>query len=83
MTGPSLGSTHSKNQRIPRGIYTSDCIKIYLQAAVVAIRKDILGFVAEKLGSHSIRSRAARAICLDKELVYTIMIMRKWSNDVF
>ena len=38
---------------------------------------------AKELGSHSIRSGAAMAMCLNNVPIYTIMLVGRWSSDAF
>ena len=54
-----------------------------LRAAATAIGKDNLGFVADDLGLHSIRSGAAMSMYLAGVPVFTIMLIGRWSSDAF
>jgi len=54
-----------------------------LRAAVVAYGEEKLGFKAEEIGTHSIRSGAAMAMYLGECPVYTIMMIGRWSSDAF
>ena len=54
-----------------------------LRAAVISIGEDVLGFKAEDIGTHSIRSGAAMAMYLGECPVYTIMMIGRWSSDAF
>jgi hypothetical protein len=50
---------------------------------VRAIGRDILGFDAFEVGTHSLRSAAAMAMYLAGVPVYTIMLIGRWSSDAF
>lgn len=54
-----------------------------LRDAVKAIGEDKLGFKAEEIGTHSIRSGAVMAMSLGECLVYLIMMIGRWSSDAF
>lgn len=54
-----------------------------LRAAVKAVGKDQLGFTADEIGTHSIRSGAAMQMYLGEIPVYTIMLIGRWSSDAF
>ena len=54
-----------------------------LRAAVISIGEEVLGFKAEEVGTHSIRSGAAMAMYLGECPVYTIMMIGRWSSDAF
>ena len=62
---------------------TSDEMVKALQAAVVLIGEEKLGFKKEDIGTHSIRSGAAMAMFLGEIAVYTIMMIGRWSSDAF
>ena len=42
-----------------------------------------LGFKAEEVGTHSIRSGAAMSMYLGEAPVFTIMMIGRWSSDAF
>lgn len=44
---------------------------------------DKLGFTADDIGTHSLRSAAAMAMYLAGVPVYTIMLIGRWSSDAF
>jgi hypothetical protein len=50
---------------------------------VTAIGKEVLGFEAAVVGTHSNRSVAAMAMYLAGIPVYTIMLIGWWSSDAF
>ena len=54
-----------------------------LRAAVFDIGEKKLGIKQDKIGTHSICSRAAMSMHLAEVPVYTIMIMGRWSSDAF
>ena len=54
-----------------------------LRAAATAIGIDELGFIAEDIGLHSLRSGAAMAMYLSSIPVFTIMLIGRWSSDAF
>ena len=54
-----------------------------LRAAVEAIGEEKIGFKSSEIGTHSIPSGAAMVMFLDKIPVYVIMIIGRWSSDVF
>jgi hypothetical protein len=51
--------------------------------AVGAIREVNLGIKKEDVGTHSIRSGAAMAMCLGECPVFMIMLIGRWSSNVF
>jgi type III secretory pathway component EscS len=65
------------------GLVTSKQILDRLRDRVTAIGKDVLGFEAWEVGTHSIRSAAAMAMYLAGVPVYTIMLIGRWSSDAF
>ena len=54
-----------------------------IRAAVKIIGPTQLGFTADEVGTHSIRSSAAMAMYLAGVPVYTIMLIGRWSSDAF
>ena len=54
-----------------------------LRAAATIMGKDKLGFNANEIGTHSLRSGAALAMYLDEVPVYSIMLLGRWSSDAF
>ena len=62
---------------------TSKMMVESLRDAVKATGEEKLGFKAEEIGTHSIRSGAAMAMYLGKCPVYTIMMIGRWSSDAF
>jgi hypothetical protein len=62
---------------------TSAMIRSKLRSAVTAMGEKSLGFKAEDIGCHSIRSGAAMAMCLAKVSSYTIMIVGRWKSTAF
>jgi len=54
-----------------------------LRSAVISIGEDSLGFKADDVGTHSIRSGSAMAMYLGECPVYTIMMIGRWSSDAF
>lgn len=54
-----------------------------LRAAVVGYGEDKLGFTAEDIGTHSIRSGSAMAMYKGEVPVYVIMMIGRWSSDAF
>ncbi len=50
---------------------------------VSAIREARLGIAKHEIGTHSIRLGAAMAMYLGECLVYTIMLISRWSSNVF
>jgi hypothetical protein len=65
------------------GLVTSKQILDWLRDCVTAIGKDVLGFEAWEVGTHSIRSAAAMAMYLAGVPIYTIMLIGRWSSDAF
>jgi hypothetical protein len=65
------------------GLVTSKQILDRIRDRVTAIGKDVLGFEAWEVGTHSIRSAAAMAMYLAGVPVYTIMLIGRWSSDAF
>ena len=62
---------------------SSSHIRMKLRSAVASIGEDKLGFTAEKIGCHSLRSGAAMAIKLAGVSEYTIMIIGRWKRLAF
>jgi len=62
---------------------TSTMILSKLRAATSAIGIDTLGFSADDIGLHSIRSGAAMSMYLSGVPVFTIMLIGRWSSDAF
>ena len=54
-----------------------------IRTAVKALGKDNLGFTADEVGTHSNRSGGAIGMYLSGILVYTIMLMGRWSSNAF
>ena len=54
-----------------------------LRCAVTAVGEDLLGFKADEIGCHSIRSGAAMAMFLGECPVFVIMMIGRWSSDAF
>ena len=54
-----------------------------IRAAVIAIGEDKLGFKADDVGTHSIRSGAAMSMFLGEAHVFVIMMIGRWSSDAF
>jgi hypothetical protein len=51
--------------------------------AVGAIGKDSLGILKDEIGMHSIHLGSAMAMYLGKCLIYTIILIGRWSSDTF
>ena len=62
---------------------TSEDMINALRDAVAATGEASLGFKAEDVGTHSIRSGSAMAMYLGECPVYTIMMIGRWSSDAF
>ena len=62
---------------------TSKILIDSLRDAVIAVGEDSLGFKADEVGTHSIRSGAAMQMYLGECPVYTIMLIGRWSSDAF
>ena len=54
-----------------------------LQATVDTMGDFNLGFSSKDIGTHSIRSGGAMALCLTKTEVYTIKLLVRWKSDSF
>ncbi len=54
-----------------------------IRLAAAAIGKDTLGFLPTDIGLHSARSGTVMAMYLSGTLVYTIMLLGRWSSDAF
>ena len=48
-----------------------------------AIGVDVLGFISDKIGTHSVRASLAMMMYLAKEQIYTIMLVGRWNSDAF
>ena len=73
----------SPSSKAPPTQISSTSIRNTLRSTVRAIGKDTLGFTADDIGTHSLRSGAAMAMYLAKVPTYTIMIIGRWSSDAF
>ena len=62
---------------------TSSHICTKLRSAVAQIGEDKLGFTAEEIGYHSLRSGAAMAMKLAGVSEYTIMIIGRWKSHIW
>lgn len=58
-------------------------VKCKLRAAATVLGPDRLGYSADDIGTHSLRSGAAMAMYLNDVPVYTIMLVGRWSSDAF
>jgi hypothetical protein len=54
-----------------------------LRLAATALGPDILGFTADQLGLHSVRSGTAMAMFLAGVPVFQIMLLGWWASDAF
>ena len=54
-----------------------------IRSAATLIGEDKLGFPASELGTHSIRSGAAMAMCLEGVETFQIKLIGRWSSDAF
>ena len=54
-----------------------------LKAAIVEVGEEKLGIKKEEVGTHSIRSGAAMTMYMGECPVYTIMMIGRWSSNVF
>ena len=54
-----------------------------IRASATVIGEDVLGCHPSEFGSHSIRSGAAMAMCLNDVPTHTIMLVGRWSSDAF
>ena len=70
-----------RNDRIKH--ITSKEIVDSLRSAVVGYDEDKLGFKAEDIGTHSIRTGSVMAMYKREVPVYVIMMIGRWSSDVF
>jgi len=64
-------------------IIPSSMILLKIHQAVTTLGPSVLGFSAEEVGTHSNRSGGAMGMFLSGTPVYTIMLMGRWSSDVF
>jgi len=62
---------------------SSQMLLNYFRRIAAVIGKDVLGCEPADIGTHSIRSGGAMAMCLSKTPVYTIMLVGRWSSDAF
>ena len=72
---------HPETQKLLR--VTSKQVLTSIRAVVMRIGKDALGYSAPEVGIHSIRSATAMAMYLAGVLVFTIMLIGRWSSDTF
>jgi hypothetical protein len=64
-------------------LLTSKQVLVFIRAAVETIGEDVLGYKADEVGTHSLRSGSAMAMYLVGVPVYTIMLIGRWSSDAF
>jgi hypothetical protein len=65
-------------------LHITDTLMILaLRAAVSAIGEDELGYKAEDIGTHSIRSGAAMALVLSHHAAWRIMLAGRWQSQAF
>ena len=62
---------------------SSSHIRLKLRSAVASLGEDKLGFTADEIGCHSLRSGAAMAMKLAGVSEYTIMIIGRWKSLAF
>ena len=62
---------------------TSAHIRTKLRSAVASIGERNLGFTADEIGCHSLRSGAAMTMKVSGVSEYTIMIIGRWKSLVF
>ncbi len=55
----------------------------FLRHAVKAMGSELLGFTPNEVGTHSIRSGGAMALCLSRVDQYIIQIWGRWKSDAF
>jgi hypothetical protein len=58
-------------------------VRDWLRATVSLIGEDVLGFTAEDIGLHSIRSGGAMAMFLSKTSTIIMMRVGRWSSEAF
>ena len=58
-------------------------ILMEIWSSVDCIGEDSLGFTSADVGNHSVRASPEMMMLLTKELIYTIMIIGRWSSDTF
>ena len=69
---------HDRREQI-----TSHQVITSLRAACATIGSDRLSFEPDKIGTHSLQSGAAMEMYLAGVPVYTIMLIGRWSSDIF
>ena len=87
-----LGCPPSTNSDTPVNAFVVNGVLKYIpatrtvdkiRASATVIGEDVLGCHPSEFGSHSIRSGAAMAMCLNDVPTYTIMLVGRWSSDAF
>ena len=63
--------------------FTSNNMIAALRTSVQSMPEANLGFVASEIGTHSIRSGGAMAMCLIKESDFMIKLLGRWKSDSF
>ena len=76
-------NTFKPSKNAPLYFITQKGILQHIQSTVSSIGKDKLGFIADEVGTHSIRSSFAMQLYLQNESVYTIMLQGRWKSDSF
>ena len=64
-------------------VINSSAVLKSLRSAAAFIGFDILGCHPDDIGTHSLRSGGAMAMCLNDIPVYTIMLIGRWLSDAF
>ena len=82
MSSPSAGSS-VQPERYRSTYITSANIKRSLRAAADVLGPTRLGFCANEIRTHSLRSGATMAMYLNDVPVFTIMLIGRWSSDAF
>jgi hypothetical protein len=72
---------HPDTQKLPR--VTSEQVLTSIRAVITCIGKDTIGYSAAEVGTHSLWSAAAMAMYLVGVPVFTMMLIGRWSSDVF
>ena len=99
MSSLSMGIHCPQNPSIPRNKHqhhrqhdfpqrklktiTSSAIRKKLCSAAKLVGEDHLGFHPNDIGTHSIRSVATMSMYLDGVPTFTIILIGRWSSDVF
>ncbi len=81
METTSACTFHNSSRQLDK--ITSSQVLLRLRTAAWSVRSARLGFEPNEIGMHYFRTGAAMKMYLVRVLVYTIMLIGRWSSDAF